>query len=129
MSLLGNLIWLLCGGLFSFIGYAVAGLLLCFTIVGIPFGIQVFKLGTAMLAPFGKEVREKPEANHPLRLIFNVAWLLLFGWELALSHVVWGILLCVTIVGIPFGFQHFKLVLLALLPFGRSFEAVPFPKV
>jgi uncharacterized membrane protein YccF (DUF307 family) len=78
------------------------------------------KLGFAVLAPFGKEVVEYPDANSPLLLIFNVIWLLLFGWPLVLNHLFWAVILAVTVVGIPFAKQHLKLVILSLLPFGRD---------
>jgi uncharacterized membrane protein YccF (DUF307 family) len=120
MSLLGNIIWLVCGGLISFFCYIISGICLCLTIVGIPFGIQSMKLGVAILAPFGKEVVELPAANSPLRVIFNVLWIVLFGWEIAVSHLIWALILAITIIGIPFALQHIKLVPLSLLPFGRD---------
>jgi len=120
MSLIGNIIWIVFGGFFTFLGYIVAGASLCLTIVGIPFGIQSFKLGVAALAPFGSELVTRPDADSPLRLVFNILWLLLFGWELALNHLFWALVLALTIVGIPFAMQHLKLVPLALLPFGRD---------
>lgn len=120
MSLLGNLIWLICGGLFAAIGYLVSGLGLCLTIVGIPFGIQTMKIGIATLAPFGKEVVELPHANSSLRIVFNVIWIVLFGWEMVIGHVVLALVLGLTVVGIPFAKQHIKLIPVALLPFGRD---------
>ncbi|MFM8330268.1 MAG: YccF domain-containing protein [Candidatus Methylumidiphilus sp.] len=120
MSLLGNILWLIFGGFVSGLGYIVAGLLLCVTIIGIPFGLQSMKLGVAVFTPFGKDLVELEDANSPLRLIFNVLWLLLFGWEIALAHLVGAAALAVTIIGIPFAFQHIKLIPLALLPFGRD---------
>jgi uncharacterized membrane protein YccF (DUF307 family) len=104
------------------LGYILGGLLLCLTIVGIPFGLQAMKLGVATFAPFGKEIVEKPEANSPLRIVFNLLWILLFGWEIAVSHLLHAGVLALTIIGIPFALQHVKLVPLALLPFGRSLE-------
>jgi uncharacterized membrane protein YccF (DUF307 family) len=120
MSLIGNLFWLVLGGFVSFLGYALCGLLLCLTVVGIPFGLQALKIGVAVLAPFGKRVVERPNANSTLRVIFNLLWLLLFGWEIALAHVGSAILCALTIIGIPFAVQHLKLVPLALFPFGRD---------
>lgn len=120
MSLLGNLIWLICGGLFAAIGYLVSGLGLCLTIVGIPFGIQTMKIGIATLAPFGKEVVELPHANSSLRIVFNVIWIVLFGWEMVIGHVLLALVLGLTVVGIPFAKQHIKLIPIALLPFGRD---------
>lgn len=124
MSLLGNLIWLICGGLFAAIGYIVSGLGLCLTIVGIPFGIQTMKIGVATLAPFGKQVVELPHANSSLRIVFNVIWIVLFGWEMVVGHLVLALILGLTIVGIPFAKQHIKLIPIALLPFGRDLRAV-----
>ena len=123
MSLLGNIVWFVFGGFLSFLLYLLGGLVLCLTLVGIPFGLQSIKLGVAVLAPFGKEVREAPDANSPLRVIFNVAWLILFGWEIALAHLFWALILAVTIIGAPFALQHLKLVPLSLLPFGRDLVA------
>lgn len=119
MSLLGNLIWLVFGGLISALLWMLSGIALCLTIVGIPFGVQAFKIGVATLAPFGKEIRELPEANSPLRIIFNLLWLVAFGWELAVAHAVWACLLALTIIGLPFAKQHVKLIPLSLMPFGR----------
>lgn len=132
MSFVGNVIWLIFGGLLAGLGYILGGLLLCLTIIGIPFGVQSIKLGVATFAPFGKEVVELPKANSVGRLIFNIIWLLLFGWEIALAHAGSALLLAITIIGIPFAVQHVKLIPLALLPFGRdlrrptpSTEALP----
>jgi uncharacterized membrane protein YccF (DUF307 family) len=122
MSLLGNIVWLLFGGLLAALGYILGGLIMCLTIVGIPFGIQSIKLGVATLAPFGKRVVEAPDANGPLQLVLNVIWLVLFGWEIALAHLVSAGVLAITIIGIPFALQHVKLVPIALLPLGRSLQ-------
>lgn len=124
MSLLGNIIWLIFGGFIAGIGYIIGGLGLCLTIIGIPFGIQSIKLGIATFAPFGKEVVELENANSCLRVVFNVVWILLFGWEIALAHLLSAAILAITIVGIPFAVQHVKLIPLALLPFGRDLRAV-----
>jgi len=120
MSVLGNLIWLIFGGLIAALGYIIGGLVLCLTIVGIPFGLQSVKLGFAALTPFGKEVVERRNANSTLRVVFNVVWLVLFGWEIALAHLVSALILAITIIGLPFAKQHLKLVPLALFPFGRD---------
>jgi uncharacterized membrane protein YccF (DUF307 family) len=120
MSLLGNIFWLIFGGLLSGLGYIVAGFALCLTIVGIPFGLMSIRIGIATFAPFGKEVVERHDANSPLRVVFNIIWILLFGWEIALVHLAAAIALFVTIVGIPFALQHLKLIPLALFPFGRD---------
>jgi uncharacterized membrane protein YccF (DUF307 family) len=124
MSLLGNIIWLIFGGLLSGLGYIIGGLALCLTIVGIPFGLQSMKLGVATFAPFGKSIVEGERANSPLRLIFNVLWLILFGWEIAVAHAVSALVLAITIIGIPFALQHLKLIPMALLPFGRDLRRV-----
>ncbi len=120
MSLLGNIIWLIFGGFIAGLGYIFGGLLLCLTIIGIPFGTQSIKLGFATFAPFGKEIVEGPNANSPLRVIFNLLWIVLFGWEIAVAHLVAAGILTITIIGIPFAVQHIKLIPLALLPFGRD---------
>ena len=120
MTLLGNIIWLVFGGLLSGLGYIIGGLGLCLTIVGIPFGIQSMKLGVATFAPFGKELVEGPQANSPLRVIFNVLWIILFGWEIAIVHLVHAAILAITIIGLPFAKQHVKLIPMALMPLGRE---------
>ena len=120
MSCLGNIIWLIFGGFLTGLGYIFGGLLLCLTIIGIPFGVQSIKLGIATFAPFGKEIVEGEHANSPLRVVFNIIWLVLFGWEIALAHLLSALVLAITIIGIPFALQHIKLIPLALLPFGRD---------
>jgi uncharacterized membrane protein YccF (DUF307 family) len=120
MSLLGNIVWLIFGGLIAGLGYILGGLLTCLTIIGIPFGIQAMKIGVATFAPFGKQIVELPDANSPLRIILNVVWLILVGWEIAIAHAASALILAVTIIGIPFALQHLKLIPLALLPFGRA---------
>lgn len=124
MSLIGNIIWLIFGGFISGMGYIIGGLTLCLTIIGIPFGLQAIKVGIATLTPFGKDVVEVPEANNALRTIFNVIWIFLFGWEIALSHLLHGVILAITIIGLPFAKQHFKLLIMALLPFGRDLRPI-----
>ena len=119
MRTIGNILWLLLAGIWLAIGYAIAGLLTCLTIIGIPFGVQAFKLALFSLWPFGRTVVRKQEGGC-LEVGFNVVWLVLFGWELFLLHLVAGVLLCLTIIGIPFGIQVFKLSVLALWPFGRT---------
>lgn len=117
---LGNLIWLIFGGLFSAIGYFISGILLCFTILGIPFGIQCFKIAGYVLAPFGKQAVSNPSASGCLALFLNLLWILTGGLALALGHLFFGVLLCLTIVLIPFGLQHFKLIEISLMPFGKK---------
>ncbi len=120
MSLLGNIIWLIFGGFLSGIGYIIGGLGTCLTIIGIPFGIEAIKIGFATFTPFGKEVVKNSSADTPLALILNLIWIVLFGWGIALSHLLWGVVLAITILGLPFAKQHFKLLTLALWPFGHD---------
>jgi len=122
MSVIGNIIWLVFGGFIVGLFYIIGGLALCLTIVGIPFGVQTIKLGVATFAPFGRDVQEFENANSVGNIIFNMIWIILFGWEIAVAHLVHGIILAITIVGIPFAKQHFKLIPLALLPFGRGYN-------
>ncbi len=117
MSVLGNIVWLVFGGFFAGLGYIIGGALLCVTIVGIPFGLQTIRLGMATMAPFGKEARPNKRAGGLLSLIMDIAWLFLFGWEIAVAHFLGGVLLSITVVGIPFAKQHFKLIPIALFPF------------
>ncbi len=120
MTCLGNIIWLIFGGFFASLGYIFGGLAMMLTIIGIPFGIQSIKIGVANLSPFGKEVVATENAGFLLSIIFNVIWILLFGWGIALVHLVSGVILAITIIGLPFAKQHFKLIPLALAPFGRQ---------
>jgi uncharacterized membrane protein YccF (DUF307 family) len=115
MRLLGNLIWIIFGGLLSAIGWWLMGLLWCLTVVGIPVGIQCFKLSSISLNPFGKEVVND---GGTVSFLLNILWLILSGWELALGNAIIGCLFCITIVGIPFGKQFFKIAKVALMPFG-----------
>ena len=110
------------GGFLTGLGYILGGLSLCLTIVGIPFGIQSIKLGIATMLPFGKEVIPREDADSPLRVVFNVIWVIFFGWGIALSHLIHGLILAITIIGLPFAKQHFKLIVLAILPFGRDLQ-------
>jgi len=118
MSAIGNLIWLIFGGLISGVIYIIGGLVLCLTIIGIPFGLKAIQYGFFAMAPFGRRVEDLEEQGC-LALIFNVIWLVVFGWEIALTHLVFGIILTLTIIGFPFARQHFKLVPMALLPFSH----------
>ena len=102
------------------LGYFLGGLILCLTIIGIPFGIQIIKLSSLALWPFGREVRYKEQTEGCLNTGMNVLWFLVGGIWLALDHAILGFLFCITIVGIPFGKQHFKLAAIALTPFGRE---------
>ena len=123
MSLLGNLLWLLCGGLFSALCYCIGGLLMCCTIIGIPFGLQSFRMAGAILAPFGKDIVSVESESGCLGLGFNLLWIVFCGWEIALVHLGWAIVCGITIIGIPFAAQHLKLVVIALLPFGHTLRA------
>lgn len=116
MGCLGNLLWIIFGGLIAALEWFICGLLCCLTLIGIPFGLQCFKIAGLVLAPFGKEVSIGNFGAGGL--LGNILWLVFLGWELALSHLIIGGLLSVTIIGIPFGMQHFKLAKLALMPFG-----------
>ncbi len=120
MKLLGNIIWVVFGGLAIAVEYLIAGVGLIITIIGIPFGLQVFKLGMLALWPFGSRVRKKEPQHGCLNLFMNVLWFFIGGIWIWLSHVFCGILFCITIIGIPFGMMHFRLAGLALSPFGRE---------
>lgn len=120
MNLVLNIIWIICGGFIICLEYILSSLLLMCTIVGIPFGIQTFKLGILSLCPFGCEVRSTPTAGGCLGTLMNVLWIFLGGIWICISHLLLGLLLCITIIGIPFGRQHFKLATLALTPFGKE---------
>lgn len=120
MRFIGNLIWLIFGGIFVALEYFIGSLALIVTIIGIPFGIQTFKMGLLALWPFGREAAQTSSANGCLAVLMNVLWILCGGIWIALSHIIWGVLFYITIIGIPFGRQHFKLASLALTPFGRD---------
>ncbi len=123
MNFLLNLIFAICGGLAIVVEYFTGGLILCLTIVGIPFGLQCFKIGIAALVPFGSKVVDTPQTTGKSCVSFfcNVLWVLTAGWVIALSHLVCGLGCCLTIIGIPIGVQHFKLMRLAFAPFGKAF--------
>lgn len=116
MSLIGNLIWIVLGGFIASILWLVGGLLACLTIVGIPFGMQCYKIAELVLYPFGRDVEVGRFGVGGL--VGNILWIVLIGWELCLFHLMACLVFSVTIVGIPFGIQHFKLAKLALMPFG-----------
>lgn len=121
MSSLGNLIWLIFGGLIAGVGYIIGGLLMCITIVGIPFGMQSIRLGVAVMAPFGKEV-VAAEHQSALKILFDIIWILFFGWEIAMAHLLFAGILAITIIGLPFAKQHLKLIPVALFPFNQHLE-------
>src|SRR6476620_481807 len=114
-----NVIWLILSGLWLAIGYVTAGVLMCILIITIPFGLMAFRLAGYALWPFGRSVVKKADAGAG-SVLGNILWLLLFGWWLALIHLVTGLLLMITIIGIPLGVANIKLVPLALWPFGRE---------
>lgn len=120
MNALGNILFFVLGGFLIVLGYLVGGVVLCLTIVGIPFGVQAFKLARAVAAPFGTQVIERERASGCTSVVLNVIWVILPGLELAVAHLMLAVLLGVTIIGIPFAKQHMKLVPLALIPFGRD---------
>ena len=119
MKTIGNILWLVLAGFWLALGYAIGGLVMCITIIGIPFGIQSFKLAGLALWPFGRTAAFTGDGGI-LEVVFNLIWLVLFGWAIFLAHIVSGALLCITIIGTPFGIQAFKLSTLALWPFGRE---------
>jgi len=120
MNLLGNLLWLIFGGFIIAIEYFIGSLVLMITIVGIPFGIQTLKMASLSLWPFGRDTHVQSRASGCLYILMNIIWLISGGLWIALTHAIFGVLLCITIIGIPFGLQHFKLTAIALSPFGRD---------
>lgn len=122
MQTFGNIIWFIFGGVLIALEYFVGGFLLCLTIIGIPFGIQVFKLGVLALWPMGHSVISEDYSGGCISLIMNILWILVGGIWISLSHLLLGVLFCITLIGIPFGIQHFKLAGLALTPFGKTIE-------
>lgn len=117
MRFLGNILWFLFGGLLGGLSWTFAGCIWCITIVGIPVGMQCFKFATLAFWPFGKDV---VYGNGVFSFLINLIWIVFFGWEMALGNLIVGLLWCITIVGIPFGRQFFKLARLSLMPFGAS---------
>src|SRR5882757_9332259 len=120
MNLIGNLIWLVFGGLAAALGYIVGGFFLCMTIVGIPFGLQCFKIAGLVLWPFGRQVVNTRSGMGCLSLFFNIIWLICGGLYTALVHLLFAAILFITIIGIPFARQHLKLMELSLMPFGKQ---------
>ncbi|MGN0612313.1 MAG: YccF domain-containing protein [Porcipelethomonas sp.] len=117
MRTLGNILWFLLGGIVSGLSWVLAGMLWCVTLIGIPIGIQCFKFASLAFFPFKKDIQYGGGAGST---IANIFWLLLTGLWMAIGYCVWGLILCITIIGIPFGRQMFKLAKLALMPFGAS---------
>ena len=122
MRFLGNILWLVFGGLVNAVIWLIIGLVLCVTIIGIPFGVQCMKIAGFVLWPFGRDVT--PGGFGIMGALGNVIWILICGITLCVLHLVFGLLLCITVVGIPFGVQHFKLAKLALIPFGADIHRV-----
>jgi len=120
MKSLGNIIWLIFGGLLIAIIYFAVGLVMCITIIGIPFGIQLFKLGGYALWPFGRELVNGPGEPGCISVVMNLIWILLGWWEIALIHLVCAFFLAITIIGIPWALQHLKMALNAVFPFGKE---------
>lgn len=119
MRLLGNIVWLILGGIEIAAGWAIIGLILCCTIIGIPLGVQAFKMAKLTLTPFGLHVVYGGGAGS---FILNLIWVVLVGIWMAIGYVIAGILNCITIVGVPFGIQSFKMAQLALWPFGAVID-------
>lgn len=120
MSILGNIIWLVLGGFVMGLVYILMGVLFCLTVIGIPFGYQLVKLGCFAMLPFGEAPQFPAGSMSCLSLVFNIIWIMLGGLELALAHLVLGVLFSITVIGLPFGMQHFKLAKLALMPFSQD---------
>ena len=120
MRFILNIIWLVLAGIWLAIGYLVAAVLLAITIIGIPFAVQSFKLAAYALWPFGRALVRTNTRHTGLRVVGNILWFVLAGWWLALEHVIVGLLLCITIIGIPLGIGSFKMAGAALAPFGRE---------
>ncbi|HEY1572179.1 MAG TPA: YccF domain-containing protein [Pseudonocardiaceae bacterium] len=119
MRLLLNIVWLIFGGLVLALGYALAGIICCILIITIPFGIASFRIAGYALWPFGRTVVDRPDAG-VASLVGNVIWIIFAGLWICIGHIVAGITLCVTIIGIPLGLAHFKLVPVSLAPLGKD---------
>ena len=117
MKTIGNILWVIFGGIFLALGWAIAGVLCCITLIGIPIGLQCFKFAGLMLWPFGKTVIYGGSTGS---FLANLLWIILLGWELAVASFVIGVVYCITVVGIPFGMQSIKFAKLALMPFGAQ---------
>lgn len=118
MSCLGNIIWIIFGGFFNALGWIIAGIVWCITIIGIPVGLQCFKIARLQFAPFGKEVIST--GNGTTSFLLNILWLIFGGLELCIVNLISAFFLCITIVGIPFAIQSLKLAKLSLMPFGKE---------
>ena len=119
MRTIGNVFWFVLAGVWLAIGYAIAGVILCITIIGIPFGLAAFRLAGYVIWPFGRIVVPNPDRAPGVSAVGNVLWFVLAGWWLCLIHLVTGLLLCLTIIAIPLGIANFKLAGLAFAPLGK----------
>ena len=119
MNFFGNIIWLIFGGLLAALGYIIGGVVLCITIIGVPWGLQCFKLAGLVLSPFGKRVISDSNEMGCLNIFCNLIWIVCGGLYTAIVHIVMGAILCITVIGMPWGMQHFKLVEISLMPFGK----------
>lgn len=120
MNFVGNLTWLIFGGFLAAMGYVFSGFLLCLTIIGIPFGLQCFKIAMMVFWPFGKKLVSKDGSGGCLTTLFTIIWIITGGIYTAIVHLVFGVILTITIIGIPFARQHFKLAALTLSPFDKN---------
>jgi uncharacterized membrane protein YccF (DUF307 family) len=120
MSFLGNLLWIVLGGFLITIEYLVSGIVLCLTIIGIPFGIQCFKLAILSLLPFGREIVSESTSSGCISTFFNILWIFIGGIWICVTHLTLAIIFAITIIGIPFAKQHVKLATLSLTPFGKT---------
>ena len=120
MKTLGNIIWLIFGGIIVCLEYLIASIGLMITIIGIPFGLQTLKMTRIALWPFGCKIRDDGGSSGCLSVFMNILWICIGGIPICLTHFFFGLLLCITIIGIPFGKQHFKLAGIALTPFGKK---------
>lgn len=119
MKFIGNILWLVLGGLVTAALYIVFGILFCVTIIGIPFGYQLIKIGIYAFWPFGRDMEFGKGEPGCLSAVGNIIWILMGWWQVAIIHLICGLIFCITIVGIPFGKQHFKIAKGSLFPFGQ----------
>lgn len=121
MNLFLNIIWIVFGGFLIAIEYLISSVTMMLTIIGIPFGLQTIKLAVVALTPFGSKVLTNPSPTSGcLNVLLNIIWWFVGGIPIALTHLLFGVLFCITVIGIPFGLQHFKLARLAFMPFGKN---------
>jgi uncharacterized membrane protein YccF (DUF307 family) len=123
MRFILNIIWLVLAGFWMFLAYLLASIICFILIITIPFGIAAFRIGVFALWPFGRTIVRRPDAGVASG-VGNILWLILCGWWLTLGHLITGIALCITIIGIPLGLANFKLIPVSLMPFGRDIVSV-----